>query len=286
MRKVLTYDIADIVPYINWLYFFHAWGLGGKPVGEKEKMKQEALLMLKSWYGKYHTHALFRLMKACSDGDDIVLIDDLNDKINGQTIRSEVRIPMLRQQKVSADGQPNLCLSDFLRPIYMGKTDCLGIFCATVDAEIVELYRHDDYQSMLAQTLSDRLAEATAERMHQEVRTTFWGYAADEKLTMEQLLREDYQGIRPAVGYPSMPDTSINFLLDEILGMKEVGIRLTESGMMTPHASVSGLMFSHPKAHSFELGKIGEDQLRDYANRRGIPVELMRRFLQSSLMKK
>jgi cobalamin-dependent methionine synthase I len=83
----------------------------------------------------------------------------------------------------------------------------------------------------------------------QEVRTTFWGYAADEKLTMEQLLREDYQGIRPAVGYPSMPDTSINFLLDEILGMKEVGIRLTESGMMTPHASVSGLMFSHPKAH-------------------------------------
>lgn len=249
MRKVLTYDIADMVPYINWLYFFHAWGLSGKPAGEKEKMKQEALLMLKSWYGKYHTHALFRLMKACSDGDDIVLIDDLNDKTNGQTIRSEVRIPMLRQQKVSADGQPNLCLSDFLRPIYMEKTDCLGIFCATVDAEIVELYRHDDYQSMLAQTLSDRLAEATAERMHQEVRTTIWGYAADEKLTMEQLLREDYQGIRPAVGYPSMPDTSINFLLDEILGMKEVGIRLTESGMMTPHASVSGLMFSHPKAH-------------------------------------
>lgn len=172
MKKVLTYDIADIVPYINWLYFFHAWGLSGKPAGEKEKMKQEALLMLKSWYGKYHTHALFRLMKACSDGDDIVLIDDLNDKTNGQTIRSEVRIPMLRQQKVSADGQPNLCLSDFLRPIYMEKTDCLGIFCATVDAEIVELYRHDDYQSMLAQTLSDRLAEATAERMHQEVRTT------------------------------------------------------------------------------------------------------------------
>ncbi len=275
MRKVLTYDIADIVPYINWLYFFHAWGLSGKPAGEKEKMKQEALLMLKSWYGKYHTHALFRLMKACSDGDDIVLIDDLNDQINGQTNRSEVRIPMLRQQKVSADGQPNLCLSDFLRPIYMEKTDCLGIFCATVDAEIVELYRHDDYQSMLAQTLSDRLAEATAERMHQEVRTTFWGYAADEKLTMG----------RHHTTF-SKSDTSINFLLDEILGMKEVGIRLTESGMMTPHASVSGLMFSHPKAHYFELGKIGEDQLRDYANRRGIPVELMRRFLQSSLMKK
>ena len=90
----MTYDIADMVPYINWLYFFHAWGLSGKPAGEKEKMKQEALLMLKSWYGKYHTHALFRLMKACSDGDDIVSVDDLNDKINGQTIRSEVRIPI------------------------------------------------------------------------------------------------------------------------------------------------------------------------------------------------
>lgn len=103
---------------------------------------------------------------------------------------------------------------------------------------------------------------------------------------MEQTHREEYQGIRPAIGYPSLPDTSCNFLIDQLLDMKQVGVRLTETGMMTPHASVSGLMFAHPQARYFELGKIGEDQLADYAHRRGIPVELMRRFLQSSLIRK
>ena len=137
---------------------------------------------------------------------------------------------------------------------------------------------------MLAQTLADRLAEATVERLHQQVRTQWWGYAPDEHLTVEQMLREDFQGIRPAVGYPSMPDTSMNFLLDRLLDMKTIGIRLTASGMMMPHASVSGLMFAHPAAHYFNLGKIDETQLRDYAHRRGIPVELMRRFLGGCLM--
>ena len=103
---------------------------------------------------------------------------------------------------------------------------------------------------------------------------------------MEQIHREDYQGIRPAVGYPSLPDTSLNFILSELLGMKKIGIRLTESGMMMPHASVSGFMFAHPQAIYFDLGRIGEDQLVDYARRRGIPMELMRRFLQSSLLKR
>ena len=149
----------------------------------------------------------------------------------------------------------------------------------------MDAYRHDDYLNMLAQTLSDRLAEATAEKLHEEVRKTYWGYAPDEHLTIEQQHREEYQGIRPAIGYPSLPDTSANFLIDQLLDMKLVGIRLTESGMMTPHASVSGLMFAHPMARYFELGKIGDDQLRDYARRRGVPVELMKRFLQSSLLK-
>ena len=119
--------------------------------------------------------------------------------------------------------------------------------------------------------------------MHLEVRRYYWGYAPDEQLTMRELLREDYQGIRPAVGYPSMPDTSMNFLLDQLIDMKRIGIHLTESGAMRPHASVSGLMFAHPKAHYFDLGKIGDDQLRDYARRRHIPVELARRFLASRL---
>lgn len=275
-RKILAYEISEVTPYINWLYFYHAWGLSGKPKEEKEKMQNEALGMLESWQGKYHTHAIFRLLEANSEGDDFVLFD-------GSSI---TRIPMLRQQKASSEGEPNLCLADFIRPLSQQKRDQLGLFCTTVDAEIVELYHQDDYLSMLAQTLCDRLAEASAERLHEQVRKEFWGYAPDEHLTMEQSHREEYQGIRPAVGYPSMPDTSVNFILNELLGMKDVNIRLTESGMMTPHSSVSGLMFAHPKARYFELGKIGEDQLRDYAKRRGIPLELMRRFLQSSLLKK
>ena len=275
-RKILAYEISEVTPYINWLYFYHAWGLSGKPKKEKEKMQNEALGMLESWQGKYHTHGIFRLLEANSEGDVIVLFD-------GSSI---IRIPMLRQQKASSEGEPNLCLADFIRPLSQQKRDQLGLFCTTVDAEIVELYHQDDYLSMLAQTLCDRLAEASAERLHEQVRKEFWGYAPDEHLTMEQSHREEYQGIRPAVGYPSMPDTSVNFILNELLGMKDVNIRLTESGMMTPHSSVSGLMFAHPKARYFELGKIGEDQLRDYAKRRGIPLELMRRFLQSSLLKK
>lgn len=279
MRKVLTYELSEIEPYINWLYFYHAWGLSGKPQEEKLRMKEEALEMLKSWEGKFHTHGLFGLFDANSDGDDIV-IDKSGD---GKEI---VRLPMLRQQHPSQAGEPNLCLADFIRPLQQGAKDKIGVFCTTVDGEITEQNKHDEYLSMLSQVLCDRLAEGTAERLHEEVRRKYWGYAPDEQLTMEQTHREEYQGIRPAVGYPSMPDTSVNFLIDQLLDMKEVDIRLTETGMMTPHASVSGLMLAHPKSRYFELGKIGEDQLKDYARRRGIPVEMMRRFLQSSLMRK
>lgn len=273
-----TYSISELTPFINWLYFYHAWGLSGKPREDKEKMKQEALQMLASWEEKYHTHAIFRLFEVCSEGDDLIFF--LSDK--------KLRFPMLRQQHPSAPGEPNLCLADFIRPLSQGIRDQVGVFCTSVDGTIIDEYSHDDYLNMMAQTLSDRLAEATAEKLHEEVRRDreYWGYAPDENLTIEQQHREEYQGIRPAIGYPSLPDTSANFLIDQLIDMKQAGIRLTETGMMTPHASVSGLMFSHPKARYFELGKIGDDQLRDYARRRGVPVELMRRFLQSSLIKK
>ena len=273
-----TYSISELTPFINWLYFYHAWGLSGKPREDKEKMKQEALQMLASWEEKYHTHAIFRLFEVCSEGDDLIFF--LSEK--------KLRFPMLRQQHPSAPGEPNLCLADFIRPLSQGIRDQVGVFCTSVDGTIIDEYSHDDYLNMMAQTLSDRLAEATAEKLHEEVRKdrAYWGYAPDENLTVEQQHREEYQGIRPAIGYPSLPDTSANFLIDQLIDMKQAGIRLTETGMMTPHASVSGLMFSHPKARYFELGKIGDDQLRDYARRRGVPVELMRRFLQSSLIKK
>ena len=276
MNKI--YNISELTPFINWLYFYHAWGLSGKPREDKEKMKQEALQMLASWEEKYHTHAIFRIFDVCSEGDDLIFF--LSEK--------KLRFPMLRQQHPSVPGEPNLCLADFIRPLSQGIRDQIGVFCTSVDGTIIDEYRHDDYLNMMAQTLCDRLAEATAEKLHEEVRRdrAYWGYAPDENLTIEQLHREEYQGIRPAIGYPSLPDTSANFLIDQLIDMKQAGIRLTETGMMTPHASVSGLMFSHPKARYFELGKIGDDQLRDYARRRGVPVELMRRFLQSSLIKK
>ena len=269
MNKI--YNISELTPYINCLYFYHAWGLSGKPREDKEKMKQEALQMLASWEEKYHTHAIFRLFEVCSEGDDLIFF--LSEK--------KLRFPMLRQQHPSAPGEPNLCLADFIRPLSQGIRDQVGVFCTSVDGTIIDEYSHDDYLNMMAQTLSDRLAEATAEKLHEEVRRdrAYWGYAPDENLTIEQQHREEYQGIRPAIGYPSLPDTSANFLIDQLIDMRQAGIRLTETGMMTPHASVSGFMFAHPKSRYFELGKIGDDQLRDYARRRGVPVELMRRFL-------
>ena len=306
--KLKTYRISELIPFINWLYFYHAWGLSGKPKADKEKIKQEALQMLASWEEKYHTHAIFKLFEVGSEGDDLIFFLPSTSEENGISGTSggngtpgtsgiesngiekkkekNLRFPMLRQQHPSAPGEPNLCLADFIRPLSQGIRDQIGVFCTSVDGTIIDVYRHDDYFNMMAQTLSDRLAEATAEKLHEEVRKEYWGYAPDENLTIEQQHREEYQGIRPAIGYPSLPDTSANFLINQLLDMKQIGIRLTETGMMTPHASVSGLMFSHPKARYFELGKIGDDQLRDYARRRGVPVELMRRFLQSSLIKK
>ena len=306
--KLKTYRISELIPFINWLYFYHAWGLSGKPKADKEKIKQEALQMLASWEVKYHTHAIFKHFEVGSEGDDLIFFLPSTSEENGisgtsggngtpgtsgiesngieEQKEKNLRFPMLRQQHPSAPGEPNLCLADFIRPLSQGIRDQIGVFCTSVDGTIIDVYRHDDYLNMMAQTLSDRLAEATAEKLHEEVRKEYWGYAPDENLTIEQQHREEYQGIRPAIGYPSLPDTSANFIIDKLLDMKQAGIRLTETGMMTPHASVSGLMFSHPKARYFELGKIGDDQLRDYARRRGVPVELMRRFLQSSLIKK
>lgn len=268
---VLHYRISQVRGYINWLYFFHAWGLSGKPETEKAKFRQEADSLLDQWESRYQTHTVFRIVEANSDGDDIVA--------------DGVRIPMLRQQHPTKPGEPNLSLADFLRPLSSGIPDKLGLFASTTDQAMEREQSDDIYHRLLAQTLSDRLAEATTELMHLQVRRTYWGYAPDEHLSLHDLLTEKYQGIRPAVGYPSLPDTSVNFTLDQLLDMKQIGIRLTRSGMMTPHASVSGFMFAHPKARYFDLGHIGEDQLNDYARRRGLSPEFMKHFLQSSLLK-
>ena len=268
----IIYKVGELKPYINWPYFDYAWGVGSKGRHERTELRREADAMLVELEGCYSAHALFGIFTANSDGDDI-LVDG-------------IRIPMLRQQHASGASQTSLCLADFVRPLSKGVPDEVGVFATTVDAALEKDFATaDPYRKMMAQTLADRLAEAAAEKMHQEVRTSYWGYAPDERLTIQQLHIEAFQGIRPAVGYPSLPDTSVNFILSDLLDMKQIGIRLTESGMMMPHASVSGLMIAHPKARYFNLGKIGEDQLRDYAARRGVPVELMRRFLSNSLIK-
>jgi vitamin B12 dependent methionine synthase, activation domain len=270
-NKIITYNISEIVPYINWAYFFYAWSMNGKAKDAQLELRSEAENLLADMEGRYHTRAVFALCEANSEGDDII--------ING------TRVPMLRQQKV-IPGKPNLCLADFIRPASSGIKDTIGLFATSVDAAFTSNNEGDPYQRMLSQTLADRLAEATAEKFHEDVRKKYWGYATDEQLTIKDLLAERYQGIRPAVGYPSIPDTSMNFLLYELLDMKGIGINLTESGMMVPHASVSGFMFAHPQSRYFDLGKIDDEQLEDYAQRRNKPVEELRKYLASTLLKK
>lgn len=272
--KVLTYAIHDVTPYINWIYFFHAWGF--RPKEEDRAKASEAMLLLKeaNWMlnqldETYHVHTIFRLCKANADGDNLLL--------------DGTRFPLLRQQIPHPDGSPFLCLSDFVRPLASGTPDTVGIFAASCDGEVELLYEDDPYKRMLVQTLADRLAEAATEKMHEYVRKVAWGYAKDENLSIPELLKEKFQGIRPAVGYPSLPDQSVNFLLNELLHMQQIGITLTENGAMRPHATVCGLMLAHPAARYFAVGKIGNDQLEDYARRRGMPINEVRKFLAANL---
>ena len=208
---------------------------------EAVQLYKEATQLINQLDGAYHVHATFKLMEAFADGDDLLL--------DGQ------RLPLLRQQTVQQPNQPFLCLSDFIRPLTYGIPDTVGVFATTVDKELEQLYADDAYQHMLIRTLCERFAEAAAEKLHETIRKSIWGYAKEENLTMEQLLREDYQGIRPATGYPSLPDLSINFLIDQFIHMKEIGIHLTEYGMMQPASSVCGLMFAHPASHYFSIGE-------------------------------
>lgn len=240
----------SLPPLRTYMDVIHA-GPCGSPVLRKKTVRKpvkpcslfkEANRMLNELDTAYQTHGVVNIMDANADGDDLLL----NSK----------RFPLLRQQTAKLkEDDPFLCLSDFVRPLSSGITDKVGAFATTVDAEMERLYAEDDYKRMLVQTLSDRLAEATAEKLHEDVRKKLWGYAPDENLSVKDLHNEKYQGIRPAVGYPSLPDQSVNFLLDELLDMKQIGISLTENGMMKPHASVCGLMFAHPASRYFSIGK-------------------------------
>ncbi|MDB5242266.1 MAG: methionine synthase, partial [Spirosoma sp.] len=194
----------------------------------------------------------------------------------------------LRQQNQKAPGLPNLCLADFVAPLDSGREDYIGAFAVTAGIGIealLEKYErdHDDYNSIMVKALADRLAEAFAERMHERVRQEFWPYAVNEKLSNEQLIKEDYQGIRPAPGYPACPDHTEKGKLFNLLNAGEIGIELTESYAMYPASSVSGFYFSHPESKYFAVGKINKDQVVDYAHRKDMPVEEIEKWLSPVL---
>ena len=195
----------------------------------------------------------------------------------------------MRQQKSKPQDQPQLCLSDFVAPAQSGRADYIGAFAVTAGIGIEEHVArfeaaHDDYSSIMLKSLADRLAEAFAERMHERARREFWGYAGSEQLAGPQLLREEYQGIRPAPGYPACPDHTEKAALWQLLDAeRSAGIRLTESFAMWPTAAVSGWYFSHPRAHYFGVGQIDRDQVTSYAQRKGMPLSEAERWLAPNL---
>ncbi len=291
VQRIRDLPLSELVPYIDWTPFFMTWELAGKypkilddeVVGESARqLFQDAKDMLDKLVdeGRLKAHGVFGLWPCNRLGDDdIVLFED--DTRNTEL----VRLHHLRQQGLKPEGQPNYCLADFVAqpPI----PDYMGGFAVTAGdgmEDVLADYPNDDYSEIMIKALADRLAEAFAEYLHKKVRTEFWGYAADEALDNQALIKESYQGIRPAPGYPACPEHSEKSTLFEILdATANTGIALTESFAMTPAAAVSGWYLSHPESRYFGVGKIDEDQLADYARRKGLDVESARNWLRPNL---
>ena len=291
------YPLEELLPYIDWTPFFHTWELKGSypkifndpNVGPEAKILfDDAQLLLKQIIDEklLKAKAVIGFWPAYSDGDDIVL--DLSGTGSFDADKTAT-IYTLRQQAEKVKNDPYYALADFIAPKESGVKDYFGGFAVTAGIgtdELVERFEkvHDDYNSIMVKALADRLAEAFAERMHELVRREYWGYAKDEELTNADLIKEQYQGIRPAPGYPACPDhTEKRTLFDLLEAEKNAEIHLTESFAMYPASSVSGFYFSHPEARYFGLGKINKDQVEDYAGRRNEPVELVEKWLGPNL---
>jgi len=288
------FPLEELREYIDWTFFFHAWKMNGKypaifkdPVKgvEAKKLFDDAQQMLDEMVKKKMILAkgAIGLYPCNSSGDDIEIYADEKRSSTIATFR------FLRNQQKKEDASPNLCLSDFIAPGDKGPVDYIGCFAVTAGLGIEEWVSYyesqlDDYSSILIKILSDRLAEAFAERLHQLVRKEYWGYAREENLDLTAILKEGYQGIRPAPGYPACPEHSEKNLLFSLLDAeKQTGISLTENFAMYPAASVSGFYFAHPESHYFALGKIGKDQVTDYARRKNISLELAEKLLNTNL---
>jgi 5-methyltetrahydrofolate--homocysteine methyltransferase len=287
--------LDDVVPFIDWTFFFSAWELKGRfpaildhpqyGAAARELYEHAQALLTRIVTKKLLTlRGVYGFWKANTVGEDIVISNP------------ESRIPnpaplavfnMLRQQEEIGDGKPNRSLADFIAPVESGVVDYLGAFAVTAGLGADDLAARyeadlDDYHAIMVKALADRLAEAFAEYLHARARKE-WGYGAEERLTSDDLVHERYRGIRPAFGYPACPDHSEKPKLFTLLGAERTGMALTESCAMTPAASVSGLYFAHPQAKYFNVGRIGRDQLEDYAARKGVDVGEAERWLAPNL---
>jgi 5-methyltetrahydrofolate--homocysteine methyltransferase len=293
VRHDRSVPLAEIVPFIDWSPFFHAWEIRGRypeilsdpEKGERcreLKADAEAMLGELASAGSIEARAVWGLFPANAVGDDIEVYADEN--------RSGVvaRLPMLRQQSRKREGSPYFCLSDFVAPRDSTAVDWIGAFAVAAGfgmEPLLEEYArdHDDYHRIMLKVLADRLAEGLAEKLHRDVRVA-WGYGAQEHLELEDLIRERYRGIRPAPGYPACPDHTQKRILFDLLGVEErVGIRLTENFAMDPPSAVSGFYFAHPEAKYFAVGPIGRDQVWDYHLRADVPMQTVERWLAPNL---
>lgn len=286
-------DLNELLPFIDWSPFFRSWDLHGKypniledeVVGAqaKELFKDAQVILKRILNEKLLTaKAVFGIFKANSNkSDDMIIFDEHNTE--------QAKFLTLRQQAQRSKGKDYLALSDFIAPQSSGKTDYMGAFCVTTGFGTDELAAeyekaHDDYNAIMVKALADRFAEAYAEFLHKKVRTQYWGYANQENLSNEDLIAEKYKGIRPAPGYPACPDHLEKHAIWNLLKVEEnIGVYLTESLAMFPTASVSGYYFGSPHAKYFGLGKIAEDQLKDYSKRKGISLQEARKWLSPNL---
>jgi 5-methyltetrahydrofolate--homocysteine methyltransferase len=290
-------DLKTLSQYIDWTFFFFAWKLSGKyPAIFKDPVKgQEAKKLFDD--AQHYLDEIIKgkivkvkgvsgLFNAVSDGDDVIVLNTPLAPLKGGNRNPKAILHFLRNQEKKEKGVPNLSLADFVAPESAGKSDNIGLFVVTadIDNEAFNKYIEDDYATIMIRILTDRLAEAAAEWLHEKVRKEYWGYAPDEKLTMEEVLLAKYKGIRPAPGYPACPDhTEKRTIFDLLNAEASIGVGLTENFAMIPPATVSGYIFSHPASSYFNIGKISSDQLNDYAARKNMSTEEAARWLAPNL---
>ncbi len=293
VKQLIDFPLEELRKYIDWTFFFLTWGLKGhypqilndEKQGETaQKLYAEANEFLDEMIQKkmVQANAVFGIWPANADNDDVILYED-------ETRQKEIgRFYNLRQQEKKKEGAANFCLSDFVAPVGSGIADYCGGFATTAGIGIEkwkDQFRaeHNDYKAIMLEALADRLSEAFAEYLHEKIRKEYWGYAANENLSLDDMLKVNYQGIRPALGYPACPEHSEKENLFNLLKAQEVGITLTEHFAMYPNASVSGEYFVHPESRYFSLEKISRDQVEDYAKRKGKPVDYVEKFLPTNL---